>query len=130
MISALLDIVAPRAKARLETELNTDLENFLSNLKSEHHLIESNERRNKFRVNGDFFADLKATDIIVGENANSEHDGKIGFDLCIENGKNSNIILKAEERVIFGYLEIIGMSSALEKTLTGLVERYDREETD
>ncbi len=128
MISALLDLLAPRAKARLEIELNTNLENFLSNIKTEHTLIESNQRQHKFRVNGNFFSDLKSTSVVVGNSANPDHHENAGFNLTIENGKNSKIILKAEERIILGYLEVIAISTALEKLLNDLIEKNDREE--
>ncbi len=128
MISALLDLVAPRAKARLEVELNTNLDNFLSNIKSEHTLIESNKRQYKFRVNGNFFSDLKATGVVVGNSANPNHHNNAGFNLTIENTKKSKVILKAEERVILGYLEVVAISAALEKLLSDLTQKHDRVE--
>lgn len=128
MISALLDLVAPRAKARLEIELNTSLQSFISNLKSEHTLIESNQRQHKFRVNGDFFSDLKATGVALGNTANPNHYENAGFNLIVETAKKSKVVLKAEERVILGYLEIIAISSALEKALNDLAEKHDSAE--
>lgn len=125
MISALLDLVAPRAKARLEIELKTNLENFLSNLKSEHTLIESNQRQHKFRINGDFFSDLKATGVVVGNNANPNHYENAGFNLTVASSKGSKLVMKAEERVILGYLEVMAVSKALEKNLADLTEKYD-----
>lgn len=129
MISALLDLVAPRAKARLEIQLNTNLDNFLSNVKSEHTLIESNKRQHKFRVNGTFFSSLKATGIVVGNSAKPNHYENAGFYLTIENTKNSKVVLKAEERIILGYLEVIAVSAALEKMLSDLTQLHDLEET-
>ncbi len=128
MISALLDLVAPRAKARLEIELNTNLENFLSNLKGEHTLIESNQRHHKFRVNGNFFSDLKATGVVVRNNANPNHYENAGFYLDVTHGRDSKVVLKAEERVILGHLEVIAISTALGKMLTDLTEKHDRVE--
>jgi hypothetical protein len=129
MISALLDIVAPRARARIEVDLSINFDDFVSFIESENTLIEKKKQNHKFRVKGDFSSDMKATGVVLGNKANPKHYGNIGFYLNIEKSKDARIILKAEERVILGYLEVMAVSSALEKMLRDLIEKYHAKET-
>lgn len=65
MVSIILDLFAPKAKAMMNVELNGSFDSFIEYLSKEHKILNQSADRRKFRVKGSFFSDLRATKVIV-----------------------------------------------------------------
>ncbi|MBH0015640.1 MULTISPECIES: hypothetical protein [unclassified Pseudoalteromonas] len=129
MVSLILDLLAPKAKAEFNFELKNGYDKFIDNLKSQHKPLNSNSSILKFRIEGDFFSDLRATQVVVGKKANPKHYAKVGFDLEVHSLDNNKVLLKAEERVIFGYIELKAVGKALASMLENLASSSEKSST-
>ncbi|MFT6270699.1 MAG: hypothetical protein ACJAVV_003538, partial [Alphaproteobacteria bacterium] len=65
-----LRFFAPKAKSELRVVLKTEYVEFVDSLKTKHKLLSDDGSVVKFRVNGNFFYDLKATQVLIGKKAN------------------------------------------------------------
>jgi len=129
MVSLILDLLAPKAKAELNLELKCGYDDFIEGLGKQHKVLSSNGSISKFRIKGDFFSDLRATKVLIGQKANPKHYGKVGFDLEVHSSNTDQILLKAEERVIFGYLELKAVGNALSSMLENLASSVESSST-
>jgi len=129
MVSLILDLLAPKAKAELNFESKNGCDKFIDNLKKQHKLLNSNSSALKFRVKGDFFSDLRATQVVVGKKANPKHYAKVGFYLEVHSSDSNQILLKAEERVILGYIELEAVGKALSSMLENLASGAEKSST-
>jgi hypothetical protein len=129
MVSLILDLLAPKAKAEFNFELENGYDKFIDNLKSQHELLKSNGSILKFRVKGDFFSDLSATQVVVGKKPNPKHYAKVGFDLEVHPSNSNQVLLKAEERVILGYIELEAVGKALSSMLENLASSAEKSST-
>ena len=129
MMSIILDLIAPKAKAEFNFELKNGFDNFIDNLRSQHELIKSNGAVVKFRIKGDFFSDLRATQVVVGKKADPKHYAKVGFDLEVHSSGTNQVLLKAEERVILGYMELKAVGNALASMLENLASSTEKSST-
>ena len=114
---------APKAKAQLDIKLNSTYQDLIDNFDSKFKLKSKTPSSAVYRVEGDFFSELAATQVAIGKTANPNHYSKVGFDLCINQNDNS-VTLTAEERVILGYLELKAVGVALKSKLDNLVVNY------
>lgn len=123
MISMLLDLLAPRARSNLEVCAESAFAEIIENFEHKHELKRQGQGFAKFRVDGDFFSDLKATQVLIGKEADPKHYSKVGFDLIVicSEGK---VWFKAEERVILGYFETKAVAQALLQQLRELAKNY------
>ncbi len=125
LVSLILDLVAPKAKAEIEHELTAVdfvYSDLVDKICSKYKVLSRNSESVVVRVKGDFFSDLRAVQVIVGKQANQGHYSKVGFNLEIKDIGKSKILVKAEERVILGYLETNAISSVLAMKLDLLIE--------
>jgi hypothetical protein len=129
MVSLIIDMFAPKAKAEFNFESKNGFDKFIENLKKQHKILNSNSSTFKFRVKGDFFSDLRATQIVVGKKANPKHYAKVGFDLEVHSTGTNQVLLKAEERVILGYIELKAVSRALSSMLENLASGAKKSST-
>ncbi|NMP30028.1 hypothetical protein HII17_00515 [Thalassotalea sp. M1531] len=129
MVSLILNLVAPKAKAELNFELNSSYDDFIDNLAKRHKFLSNNGSIAKFRIKGNFFADLRATKVVIAQKANPKHYAKVGFDLEIHSSNTKQVLLKAEERVIFGYFELNAVSKALSLMLENLAFSVEKSST-
>ena len=129
MVTLILDLLAPKAKAELNIELKCGYANFVEELGKQHKVLSSNCSISKFRIKGNFFSDLRATKVVTGQKANPKHYGKVGFDLEVHSSNNVQILLKAEERVVLGYLELKAVGSALSSMLENLASSVENSST-
>ena len=123
MLQGILDIVAPRAQATLDV---CDAEYFPEIIDTFSGLFKVKTQANesaRFRVDGDFFADFIATQVISGKEADPSHYSKVGFYLDIE-VFDQRVWFRAQERVIFGHTETKAVGIALEKRLVELAKTY------
>lgn len=125
LISILQDLIAPRARAEISFVIKGTIEGFLASLEKEHRLLSSGALVTKFRVKGDSFSGLGAAKILVGKKANPKDYANVGFFLEVLPQEPNMVILRAEERVIFGYLETKAVGVALGEMLKKLVEGHD-----
>lgn len=116
LITALLDLIAPKATASLDIGGASLYPSVLNHLKEKILLKAENEACAIFRVKGNFFADLESTKVVKGEKADPNHYENSGFNLKVS-VQNSRVLLQAEERVIFGHIEIDAVGQALFKQL-------------
>jgi len=121
IVSFFLDLVAPKASAELNVELTENYAEFIESLTNEHKLLSKSEKMAKFRIDGDFFSDLKATQVVVGRQAEPKHYSNVGFYLEVYLQNSNIVLLKAEERVILGYIETKAVGLALLSMLKKLV---------
>lgn len=113
MVSLLLDLLAPKAQAELIVEFTGGYTRFVSYL-TQHHLVLSSSRSlSTFRIDGHFFSDLRATKVVFGHSADPKQYANVGFVLTVHEVSSDQILLQAEERVIFGYLELGAVNKAL-----------------
>jgi hypothetical protein len=129
MVSLILDLLAPKAKAELNLELKCNYDDFVDSLRKQHKVLSCNGSISKFRIKGDFFSNFRATKVVIGQKANPKHYGKVGFDLEVHSSNNDKILLKAEERVILGYLELKAVSNALTSMLENLASSVENSST-
>jgi len=129
MVSLILDLLAPKAKAELNLELEGGYDNFVGILEEQHKVLSSNGSISKFRIKGNFFSDLRATKVVIGQKANPKHYGKVGFDLEVHSSNTEHVLLKAEERVILGYLELKAVGNALSSMLESLASSVENSST-
>ena len=122
MWSKLLDLFAPKARAQVDLT-SQSYEDLITDFNSKFKLVKQNCLAAKYRVQGDFFSNVEATQVVFGETANPKHYSKVGFDLILSKCENG-ITLVAEERVIFGYLELNAVGVALEERLNSLAVNY------
>ena len=124
MISILLDLLAPKAKVVTTIKLSKSTNDFLEVLNSNFKLKSEATNESIFRVQGNFFSDLRAVGIIFGRSANPKHYKKVGFNLSVKIVDNDFVKLELSERVILGYFEIKAFRSVLQDRMEGLIENY------
>jgi len=129
MVSLILDLLAPKAKAELNLELEDGYDKFVESLEKQHKILSNNGSISKFRIKGNFFSDLRATKVVVGQKANPKHYAKVGFDLEVHSSNSAHVLLKAEERVILGYLELKAVGNALSLMLENLASSVENSST-
>ena len=129
MVSLILDLVAPKAKAVLNFELNASYDDFVNSLTKQHKVLSNNGSIAKFRIKGNFFADLRSTKVLIAQKANPKHYAKVGFDLEVHSSDTKQVTLKAEERVILGYFELKAVGKALSLMLENLATSVDKSNT-
>ena len=91
-----MDLLAPKAKAEFNFEFKNGPDKFIENLKEQHKLLGNNGSIIIFRIKGDYFSDLRATEVIIGKKANPKHYSKVGFDMEVHSLGTDQILLKAE----------------------------------
>ena len=106
--------------SEIKITLKSDYLDFIESIKKEHKLLESDSQVSRFRVEGEFFSDMRAVEVVLGKEAKSKYYAKIGFNLDVYPIENNMVLLKAEERVIFGYFEIKAVSKSLALMLNNL----------
>ena len=121
LINAALDLVAPKAKVSTTVELPFEFAALVNHLEKDHKLKIKDHKEARLRVDGNFFADLRATKVMLGMDANPKHYMKVGFDLLVREMGGNQFTLYAEERVILGWLEKKAVSKSLEILLDNLV---------
>ena len=123
MLSIILDLLAPRAMASLEISSRLAFPDILDDLKATHELKDKKPSLAKLRVDGDFFAQGKATHALIGKKADPKHYSKVGFNLTVID-QGDKVVFLAEERVILGYLETKAVGEVLQYKLNGLAQAY------
>ncbi len=121
---SLLDLIAPKANAEITTELSVfklPYPQTIEFLISENRLIEQKGKITRLRIDGNFFSDFKAIQVVIGKEANPSHYSKVGFDLEIELLNNNQVEMRATERVILGHFEISAFEQALNQRLNLLI---------
>lgn len=99
----------------------------MSYFEGSHKLKNRNSKEARFRVDGNFFANLKATQVMIGMKASPEHFAKCGFNLLVREMDDNRVYLRAEERVILGWLEKKAVSKSLSLMLVNLAGQLSAE---
>ena len=121
----LLEWVAPKAKAEFLLGTQFTLSYLVVILENSHKLKSKTESEARFRVAGNFFANLKTTKLYVGLETSPEHYMKCGFNLIVRETDSKQVYLFAEERVIFGWLEKKAISISLDRMLRNLAKELN-----
>ncbi|MBQ4833574.1 hypothetical protein J8L70_10015 [Pseudoalteromonas sp. MMG010] len=123
MLQVILDVVAPRAQATLDV-CDAKLFSDIVDRFSEKFDVKTQKKESvRFRVDGDFLADLKAVQVAKGIDADPSHYSKVGFYLDVR-VFDERVWFRAQERIIFGYVETKAVGLALENSLVELAKTY------
>jgi hypothetical protein len=126
VFSFLSNIVAPIATAKLKASSSIPFSSIVSNLQGKYRLKSSTDRVAKYEIPGDFFAAFESIEVAKGAKPNPVHYEKIPFDLTIKSLGAGEILLTAEQRIIFGWLEKSAVSTALASRLMQMMELIAR----
>jgi hypothetical protein len=124
MISILLDSLAPEAKVVTTIKLSKPLDDFVENLHSNFKVKQKVVNEMVFRVQGNFFSDLRAVGVAIGKSANPNHYKKVGCNLIVRPIDADLIELELSERIILGYFEIEAFKLVLQNRMEALIENY------
>lgn len=122
MISLILNLIAPMAVAEKELSIDVPYSEFVETLCRERKTKYRTDRVAKIRVDGDFFAAVESKGVAKGKAPNPTHYDKLGFYVIVEDIGDGSIILRAETRVILGWLETAAVGEAMAARLEQLVE--------
>ena len=125
----LFDLLAPRATAETVGKVVFDaieFENLVAIISEKIKTKKTGNDGIQFRVDGEFFADIRSVGILVGMKPEKRHVSKVGFEAKLTRGISGVLRIEAYERVIFGWFEKKTVSEAIKDRLDDMINGFER----